>query len=113
MKRREGKIPIPLLISITLVTILLMFFELNSKHRVKAEFFEEKIAAAELTQRCFDEIKQASDNLNIPIDRINDPIYYEYKYSVTQAVISLVILVLIIFVVLRFDIEHYFMKKKK
>jgi poly-gamma-glutamate system protein len=73
MKRREGKIPLLLLVIITLITILLMFFELNSKHRVKAEFFEEKIAAAELTQRCFDEIKQASDNLNIPIDRINDP----------------------------------------
>lgn len=73
MKRREGKIPTLLLSIMTIFTILLMFFELNSKHRVKAEFYEEKIAAAELTRKCFDEIKQASDNLNIPIDRINDP----------------------------------------
>ena len=73
MKRREGKIPTLLLSIMTIFTILLMFFEFNSKHRVKADFYEEKIAAAELTQKCFDEIKKASDNLNIPLDRINDP----------------------------------------
>lgn len=73
MKQREGKIPIIILIIVTMITILLMFFELNSKHKVRAAYYEEKIAAARLTQTCFNEVKQAIDSLNILIDRINDP----------------------------------------
>jgi poly-gamma-glutamate system protein len=73
MKLRQGKISIISLLIITAVTILFMFFELNSKTKVRVKYFDEKIKAAELTQQCFNTIKQASDSLNIPIDRINDP----------------------------------------
>jgi poly-gamma-glutamate system protein len=73
MKQRQGKIPILILIIVTLITILLMYLELRSKHRVRTAFYNEKIAAAELTQNGFDKIKQAIDSLYIPIDRINDP----------------------------------------
>ena len=73
MKKREGKIPISILIIVSLITVILMFFEFRSKHKVKARYFEEKIAAAQLTQQCFNEVKKAIDSLHIPIDRINDP----------------------------------------
>ena len=73
MKQREGKIPILILLLVTFITVLLMIFEIRSKHKVRTEFYEEKIAAAQLTQQCFDEVKNAIDSLNIPIDRINDP----------------------------------------
>jgi len=73
MKLREGKISILSLSIITLITIVLMVFEFNSKSKVKTEYFEEKLQAAELTQQSFDVIKEAVNSLNIPIDRINDP----------------------------------------
>jgi hypothetical protein len=46
-----------------------MVLEFRSKHKVRTEFYEEKIAAAQLTQQCFDEIKRAIDTLNIPIEQ--------------------------------------------
>ena len=39
-------------------------------------------------------------------------LYYEYKYSVTFAIIATVILVIILFVVLRFDIDYYIKRRK-
>lgn len=73
MKRREGKIPISILIIVTVITIVLMFFEFSSKHKVRTRYFEEKVAAAQLTQQCYDKVKNTIDSLHIPIDRINDP----------------------------------------
>ncbi len=40
-------------------------------------------------------------------------LYYEYRYSVTFAVIATVILVVILFVVLRFDIDYYLKRRKQ
>lgn len=73
MKLREGKISILSLLILSTITVLLMALELNSKSKFRAEYFDEKIKAAELTQQAFKAIKEAAYNLNIPIDRINDP----------------------------------------
>lgn len=73
MKLRKGKISILSLLIITAITILLMVLELSSKSKVKSEYFDEKIEAAELTLQSFKAIKETVDSLNIPIDRINDP----------------------------------------
>lgn len=73
MRLREGKISILSLSIVTIITIIFMIFELNSKTRVKTDYFEKKLQAAELTQQSFRIIKKAVDSLNIPIDRINDP----------------------------------------
>ena len=73
MKLRKDKISILSLLIITIITILLMVLELSSKSKVKAEYFDDKIAAAELTLQSFKAIKETVDSLNIPIDRINDP----------------------------------------
>ena len=73
MKKREGKISILSLLIVTSITVLLMFIELNSKTRVEAEHYEEKLAAAETAQRAFLTLKRQVFELGIPIDRINDP----------------------------------------
>ncbi len=73
MKLREGKISLLSLIFITVLTVLLMILEFSSKSRVEAEYFQEKIEAATLTSHAFTAIRQAADELNLPIDRINDP----------------------------------------
>lgn len=39
-------------------------------------------------------------------------LYYEYKYSVTFAIIATLILVFILFVVLRFDVDYYLKRRK-
>ncbi|KPJ72035.1 hypothetical protein AMJ52_07705 [candidate division TA06 bacterium DG_78] len=73
MKLREGKISnIPLLI-VTIITLVFITLELNSKTRVKTAYFDEKVRAAELTLRAYGVIKEMVDRLNIPIDQINDP----------------------------------------
>ncbi len=73
MKLREGKISILSLLIVSIITVLLMILELNSKSIVKAEYFNEKMAAAELTLQSFKAIKEAADTFNISIDRISDP----------------------------------------
>ena len=73
MKLRHGKISnLPLLI-VTVITVLFIILEFNSKSRGKTQYFEEKIAASELTLQSFAAIRNAANRLNIPIDRINDP----------------------------------------
>lgn len=89
MKLREGKISILSLSIVTIITIIFMIFELNSKTRVKTDYFDEKLQAAELTQKSFSVIKKAADSLNIPIDRINDPnetglIGLQYSHITTE-----------------------------
>ncbi len=39
-------------------------------------------------------------------------LYYEYKYSVTFAIIATLILVFILFVVLRFDVDYYLKRRR-
>jgi poly-gamma-glutamate system protein len=73
MKVRNGKISILSLIIVTIITILLMTWELNSKTRVEAKYYNEKISAAQTTQQAFDVIKRAAYDIGLPIDRINDP----------------------------------------
>jgi poly-gamma-glutamate system protein len=73
MRRRHGKISIFTLIIVTLITVILIVLELNSKSKVTAPHYKEKLAAAQLTQQACAVIKDAVNNLNIPIDRINDP----------------------------------------
>ena len=73
MKKRKGKISILSLLIVTAITILLMVLELNSKTRVEAKYYREKLQAAEKAQRAFGVIKNASVEMGIPIDRINDP----------------------------------------
>lgn len=73
MKRRQGKIPLPILIFLTLLTIVLLIFEFSSKRKVAAFYYEQKIAAAEVTARAFDMIKITAQQRNVPVDRINDP----------------------------------------
>ncbi|UCG91147.1 MAG: poly-gamma-glutamate system protein [candidate division WOR-3 bacterium] len=89
MKLRESKISVLSLSIITTITIIFMIVELNSKTRVKTDYFEEKLHAAELTQKSFRVIKKAVDSLNIPIDRINDPnetglIGLQYSHITTE-----------------------------
>ncbi len=73
MRLRQGKISLLSLLIVTALTIVLMILELNSKTRVKTPFHDEKVAAAELTARCFQTVRLATTNYNIPVDRINDP----------------------------------------
>ena len=73
MKIRRGKISILSLIIATIITILLMTWELNSKTRVEAKYYSEKLKAAQTTQRAFEMIKSAVHDIGLPIDRINDP----------------------------------------
>jgi poly-gamma-glutamate system protein len=73
MKRREGKISILSLSIVTLITIVFMIIELNSKTKVEATYYREKIKAATMTSQAFDIIKAHALQLNIPLDQINDP----------------------------------------
>ncbi len=73
MKLREGKITNLPLIIVTIITLLFIFIELNSKLRVPTPHFKEKLKAASSTLESFKIIKQEVHRLNIPIDRINDP----------------------------------------
>lgn len=73
MKIREGKISILSLLIVTTITILLMILELNSRTKVEAKYYKEKLQAAEITQNAFAAIKGAVEEMGIPIDRINDP----------------------------------------
>jgi len=73
MKKRKGKISILSLLIVTAITSLLMLVELNSKTKVEAEYYKEKLQAATLAQKAFGVIKNALTEMGIPIDRINDP----------------------------------------
>jgi poly-gamma-glutamate system protein len=73
MKKREGRISILSLLFASGITILLMIIELNSKTKVEAKYYEEKLLAAEKAQQAFGVIKDATITMGIPIDRINDP----------------------------------------
>ncbi len=73
MKFREEKIPVPSLIIVSAITILLMLIELNSVSRVKTEYYDEKMGAAELTIQSHQAIKDAMSVLEIPIDSQFDP----------------------------------------
>ena len=73
MKLRQGRISNFTLLIVTVITILFIILEFNSKSKVQTNNFEEKIQAAELTLQSFKVIKDAVNRLNIPIDRINDP----------------------------------------
>jgi poly-gamma-glutamate system protein len=73
MKKREGKISILSLLIATGITVLLMIIELNSKTRVEAKYYKEKLQAAETAQQAFGVIKNRVFEMGIPIDRINDP----------------------------------------
>ncbi len=73
MRVRRGKISILSLIIVTSITILLMTWELNSKTRVEAKYYNEKLEAAQRTQQAFGIIKGAAYDIGLPIDRINDP----------------------------------------
>jgi poly-gamma-glutamate system protein len=73
MKKREGKISILSLLIVTCITILLMLVELNSKTKVEARYYKEKLQAAEKAQQAFGIIKNRVFEMGIPIDRINDP----------------------------------------
>jgi poly-gamma-glutamate system protein len=50
-----------------------MTWELNSKTRVEARYYTEKLKAAQNSQLAFEMIKSAVDSIGLPIDRINDP----------------------------------------
>jgi len=73
MKIREGKISILSLSIVTVITILFMILELNSKTRVEAKYHKEKLEAATIAQTAFSIVKKTVIELGIPIDRINDP----------------------------------------
>lgn len=73
MKRREGKISIISLLIVTAITIGLMIVELNSKTKVEARYYVEKIDAARTAQHAFGIIKERVIEIGMPIDRINDP----------------------------------------
>lgn len=73
MKFREGKIPVPSLVIVSIITIFLMLIEFNSLSTVKAEYYYEKKAAAELTLQSYQAIKEAMKTLNISINSQFDP----------------------------------------
>lgn len=50
-----------------------MTWELNSKTRVEAKYYNDKLMAAQTAQRAFEMIKSAATDIGLPIDRINDP----------------------------------------
>lgn len=50
-----------------------MILEFNSKRKEPSPFYQDKIAAAELTAQAFEMIKKAAHQRNVPVDRINDP----------------------------------------
>ncbi len=89
MKVRHGKISTLVLFIVTCITIVFVIVEMRSKMKVRTSGYEEKIAAADLAMRAFQEIKWASDSLHIPLDRINDPnetglIGLQYSHLTTQ-----------------------------
>lgn len=89
MKVRHGKISTLVLFIVTCITVVFMFIELRSKTKVRTRGYGEKIAAARLTERAFAAVKEASDSLHIPIDRINDPnetglIGLQYSHLTTE-----------------------------
>ena len=73
MKKREGKISILSLSLATVITVALMTLVLNSKTRVRAKYYAEKLGAAQTAQRALVAVKRAVMDMGIPIDRINDP----------------------------------------
>lgn len=73
MKIREGKISILSLSVVTVITVLLMIVELNSKTKVEAKHYKEKLQAARTAQSAFAAIKKAVNEMDMLIDRINDP----------------------------------------
>lgn len=73
MKLREEKIPIASLVIVSGIAIFFMYLELNSKHLVEVEHFDEKKAAAELAYQSFNVIKEETRTLGLSIDSIFDP----------------------------------------
>lgn len=73
MKKREGKISVLSLSIATVITIALMTLVLNSKTRVRAKYYTEKMAAAQTAQSALVAVKRTVSDMGIPIDRINDP----------------------------------------
>jgi poly-gamma-glutamate system protein len=73
MKKREGKISILSLLIVTSITVILMIIELNSKTRVEARYYKEKLEASKTAQLALRIIKNRVSEMGIPIDRINDP----------------------------------------
>lgn len=73
IKIREGKIPTSILIFATILSLILIKFELDTKRRTRGRFYDEKLQAAEISNKAQRIIKQKLFELNFPIDRINDP----------------------------------------
>ncbi len=73
MKKREAKLSILSLLIVTTITILLMIVVLNTKTRVQAKYYDQKLAAAKTAQNASAAVKQAVNAMGMPIDRINDP----------------------------------------
>ncbi len=73
MKKREARLSILSLVVVTVITILLMTLVLNSKTRVQARHYDQKLTAARTAQNAFAAVKQAVNEMGMPIDRINDP----------------------------------------
>ncbi len=73
MKRRHGKVGKSTLIIFALFTLILFLLESATFHKVKTRYYEEKVAAAKLTSKCFLAIKEAKIKSGLRIDSINDP----------------------------------------
>ena len=73
MRPRTDKIPIYILVGISLVAVIFIFIELNTKVKMYAGFYQEKKTAAALTQQAFESVKEKRVGDGFLIDAINDP----------------------------------------
>ncbi len=73
MRLRSGRLPNYLLIFVTIISSLVIFFTLHNKTKYYAPYYTEKIESARLTKIFFEKIKQERLKKGIMIDPVNDP----------------------------------------
>lgn len=62
------------LILLFILSIVLYLFAQNSHLTIKADYYEQKVAAARLMASCLDSLKTARQDLGLPVDPIDDPL---------------------------------------
>lgn len=74
MRRRRGKINRWVIFVLALIALLFYFIESRTKRTVPSRWYETKIAAARLSAKAFEVVRNYRLNeLHLPIDSVNDP----------------------------------------
>ncbi len=73
MRRRYGKVGKTTLILFGLFSLILFLLETGTIRVVRTKYYEEKIEAVRLTERCFAVLKEEKSKMGIKIDSVNDP----------------------------------------